>query len=95
MILIQERKLRIHRTKTKNRQKTLLTEKYYVNPAKIHISFPIKINKQSNSSDIDSGLITVNNFFAHCVKEISITKYSSDKELPSTFSPWDVYQYSD
>ena len=74
----------------------LLTENYYVNPANIHISFPIKILKSSdNTADIDSDLITVNNFFAHWVKEISITKYGSDKELPPTFSPWEVYQYSD
>ena len=74
----------------------LLTENYYVNAAKIHIYFPIKIKKKSNNnSDIDRDLITVNNFFAHWVKEISITKYGSDKELPPTFSPWEVYQYSD
>ena len=74
----------------------LLTENYYVNPANIHICFPIKILKSSdNTADIDSDLITVNNFFAHWVKEISITKYGSDKELPPTFSPWEVYQYSD
>ena len=74
----------------------LLTENYYVNPSNIHICFPIKIKKQSNnSSDIDSDLITVNNFFAHWVKEISITKYGSDKDLPLTSSPWEVYQYSD
>ena len=40
-------------------------------------------------------MITVNNFFAHWVKEISITKYRSDKELPPTFTPWEIYQYSD
>ena len=40
-------------------------------------------------------MITVNNFFAHWVKKISITKYGTDKELPPTFSPWEVYQYSD
>ena len=54
----------------------LLTENYYVNPANIHICFPIKIKKKSNnSSDIDDDLITVNNFFAYWVKETSITKY--------------------
>ena len=37
----------------------------------------------------------MNDFFAHWIKEISITKYGSDKELPPTFSPWEVYQYSD
>ena len=40
-------------------------------------------------------MITVNNFFAHWVKKISVTKYGSDKELPSTFTPWELYQYSD
>ena len=39
-------------------------------------------------------MITVNNFFAHWVKEISVTKYGSDKELPPTFSPWEVNHYS-
>ena len=64
----------------------LLTENYYVNPANIHICFPNKIKKKSNNnSDIDDDLITVNNFFAHWFKEISITKYGSDKELTPTF----------
>ena len=39
-------------------------------------------------------MITVNNFFAHWVKEVSITKYGSHKDLPPTFTPWEVYQYS-
>ena len=74
----------------------LLTENYYVNPSNIHICFPIKFKKKSsNSSSIDNNLITVNIFFAHWVKEISITKYGSDNKLPPTFSPWEVYQYSD
>ena len=74
----------------------LLSENYYVNPSNIHICFPIKIFKKSNnSSNIDNDLITVNNFFAYWVKEISITKYGSDKELAPTFSPWEGYQYSD
>ena len=37
----------------------------------------------------------MNIFFAPWIKEISITKYGSDKELPPTFSPWEVYQYSE
>ena len=74
----------------------ILSENYYVNPSNIHICFPIKIKKKSdNTADIDKDLITVNIFFAHWVKEISITKYGSDKELPPTFSPWEIYQYSD
>ena len=55
----------------------------------------MKIKKSTNeATDIDDDLITVNNFFAHLVKEISITKYGSDKELIATFSPYEVYQYS-
>ena len=74
----------------------ILSDNYYVNPCNIHICFPIKIKKKSdNTADIDKDLITVNIFFAHWVKEISITKYGSDKELPPTFSPWEIYQYSD
>ena len=70
----------------------LLTENYYVNPNSIHICFPIKIKKKSNNNaDIDSDLITVNNFFVHWIKEISVTRYSSGKELPPTFLPWEVY----
>ena len=40
-------------------------------------------------------MITVNNVFAHFVKEISITKHGSDSELIPTFSPCKIYQYSD
>ena len=49
----------------------------------------------NKASNIDADLITVNNFFAYWVKEVSITKYGSDKELPPTFSPYEVYQYAD
>ena len=40
-------------------------------------------------------MITVNNFFGHPVKEISITRYGHDRQLISTFSPFEIYQYSD
>ena len=53
----------------------LLTENYYVNPNGIHICFPIKIKKGANTAaDIDRDVIIVNNFFAHWVKEVSVTK---------------------
>ena len=48
----------------------LLSENYYVNPSNIHLCFPITILKSSDKdADIDDDLITVNNFFAHLVKE--------------------------
>ena len=55
---------------------------YYINPNSIHVYFPIKIKKNTNQNlDNDNDLITVNNFFAHFVKEVSVTKYGNDKEL--------------
>ena len=58
----------------------LLTDNYYINPNSIHLCFSMKIKKATNeATDIDGDLITVNNFFAHLIKEISVTKYGSDK----------------
>ena len=37
----------------------------------------------------------MNNFFDRWIKEISIMRYGSDKELSPIFSPREVYQYSD
>ena len=49
----------------------------------------MKIKKSSNeASDIDDDLITVNSFFAHLIKEISVT--DKDKELIPTFSPYGI-----
>lgn len=74
----------------------MLTDKYYINPSSIHLCFPMKIKKSSSTnSSIDTHLITVNNFCAHLVKEISITRYGHDKQLISTFSPYEIYQYSE
>ena len=57
----------------------MLIDSYYVNPNYIHICFLIKLFKKSDEAqDIDDDLITVNSFFAHLVKEISITKYGGD-----------------
>ena len=53
------------------------------------------LKKTNQNSDIDADLITVNIFFAHFVKEVSVTKYGSDKELIPTFSPYEIYQYAD
>ena len=40
-------------------------------------------------------MITVNNYFAHLVKEISVTRYGNNKQLILIFSPYEIYQYSD
>ena len=74
----------------------MLTDNYYVNPNSINLCFPMKIKKATNMlADIDSDMITVNSFFGHLVKEISITRYGHDKQLILTFFPYEIYQYSD
>ena len=74
----------------------ILTKNYYTNLNSIHNCFPIKILKAANETDdIHTGLITVNNFFAHLINEISMTKYGNDKQLIPTFSPYEIYQYYD
>ena len=55
----------------------------------------MKIKKATDeTNDTDADLITVNNFFAHLIKEISVTKYGNNKQLIPTFSPYEIYQYS-
>ena len=74
----------------------MLTDNYYVIPNSIHTCFPMKLKKSSNkASNIDSDLTTANNLFGHLVKEISITRYGHNKQLIPTFSPYQIYQYSD
>ena len=56
----------------------------------------MKIKKATDeTNDTDTDLITVNNFFAHLIKEISVTKYGNSKQLIPTLSPYEIYQYSD
>ena len=74
----------------------LLPDSYYKNLFSIRICFPKKIKKSANETNgIDDDLITANNLFYHLVKEISVTKYGSDKDLIPTFFPYEVCQYSD
>ena len=73
----------------------MLTDNFYTNPNSTHICFPMKIKQKiDETSDIHADLITFNNFFAHLIKEISVARYGNDKLIP-TFSPYEIYQYSD
>ena len=60
----------------------ILDKNLYTNLNSVHFVFPIKFKKKANVNvDIAADLITVNNFFAHWIKEISITKYGTNIEL--------------
>ena len=50
-----------------------LSENQYMNFHSVHLVFPLKIKKNTNVvNDILATEITVNNFFAHWIKEIDI-----------------------
>ena len=62
----------------------------------LHIVFPMKIKKKSNvANDLDNTLITVNNFFAHWIKEIDIKKLGDDQPILPTINTVEIYKYSD
>ena len=62
----------------------------------VHLVFPLKKNNKTNvASDILAGEITVNNFFAHWIKEIDIKHLSDDVPILSTTNTVPIYKYSD
>ena len=74
----------------------LLVKNLYTNLNSVHFVFPIKFLKKSDiNADIGVDLITVNNLFAHWIKEIRITQYGTNKELTPATTPQEIYQYSD
>ena len=75
---------------------SILDKNLYTNLNSLHFVFPLKIKKKTNvNNDIGDDLIIVNNFFAHWIKEISITKFGTNIELISTATPREIYQYSE
>ena len=74
----------------------LLDKNLYTNSNSVHFVFPIKFKKKLDiNAHIGADLITVNNFFMHWIKEISITKYVTNKELTPTTTTQEIYQHSD
>ena len=56
-----------------------LTENHYINFSTLYVCFPIKIKSKANdANEIEDGIILVNNFFAHWIKEIDIKRYGDD-----------------
>ena len=74
----------------------LLDKNYYTKLNSLHIHFPIRFRKSTNATAaVDATMAPANNFFAHWVKEINVTKYGTDKQLIPTSMPQEIYQYSD
>ena len=61
----------------------------------VHLVFPMKIRKSSDNNDnLDVTLITVNNFFAHWIKEIDIKRYGDDISILPLTNTVEIYKYS-
>ena len=73
-----------------------LSNNEYMNFHNLEIVFPMKIKKKTNDgNDLDATLITVNNFFAHWIKEIEIKKLGDDQPILPTINTVEIYKYSD
>ena len=73
-----------------------LSNNEYMNFHNVHIVFPLKIKKKTNvANNLDNTLITVNNFFAHWIKEIDIKKLGDDQPILPTINTVEIYKYSD
>ena len=74
----------------------LLPANHYTNVNSMHLCFPIKILKLTDpTQNIRADLITVNNFFAHWIKELKIQKYGNDIHILPMNNPLKLYRYSE
>ena len=73
-----------------------LSNNEYMNFHSLHLVFPMKIKKKSNvATNIDDDEITVNNFFAHWIKEIDIKRLGDDVPILLTTNAVPIYKYFD
>ena len=73
-----------------------LTANHYTNFQNVHLCFLIKIKSAAdNNNDIAAGVIPVNKFFAHWVKEIDIKRYGDEISILPFTNIVDVYRCSD
>ena len=73
-----------------------LDNNYYTNLKSLHLCFPVRFKKLSNiAHNLDTDICPVNDFFAHWVREIDITKYGINMSLIPTTTPKEIYRYSD
>ena len=73
-----------------------LSANQYMNFHNVHLVFPLKIKKKSNTANnIATTATTVNNFFAHWIKEIDIKRLGDDTPILPTSNTVEIYKYSD
>ena len=73
-----------------------MIEHYGNNFSSMLLCFPITIKKKSNVAQaIDAEMITVNNFFANWIGEISIKRYGEDVAILPSSNVIEIYRYSE
>ena len=73
-----------------------LTNNQYMNFHNEYLVFPMKILKSFNvANDLADDVITVNNFFAHWIKELDIKRYGDDIPILPLTNTVEIYKYSD
>ena len=73
----------------------VLSANEYTNFNKMLICLPIKIkSKTNNANDVAAGIIPVNNFLTHWIKEVDIKRYGVDVPI-LPLKTVEVYRYSD
>ena len=71
-------------------------KEHYTNFQNVRLCFPLKFKSAvDNDNDITAGLIIVNHFFAHWIKEIDIKRYADDIPVLPLTNTINIHQYSD
>ena len=69
-----------------------LTASTYTNYSTMEICLPLKFTKKSNQAlQMNSNMITVNNFFGHWFTDIDIRHYPEDMRILPTNNSVDIY----
>ena len=72
-----------------------LTNNQYMNFYNVYLVCPMKILKSSNvANDLADNVITVNNFFAHWIKELDTKSYGDDIPTLMLTNTVEIYKYS-
>ena len=73
-----------------------LTANHYVNFSNMVLCLPVTFRKRTNkTTPIDDDMILVNNFFAHCVKDVTVKRYGNDIAVLPINTTLDNYSYSE
>ena len=72
-----------------------LAANQYMKFHNVHLVVPLKIKKRTNNTNIILATeITVNNFFAHWIKEIDIKRYGDELPVLPLTNTVEIYKYS-